>query len=175
MRNNFLKPRVRIENGSVRFPMNRLLPLLMAIAAVYLVHLMFSGELVIRSGRKHVPTVLLAGAYLVMTVMCTETIELTSKHIIVRYPGIRWRKVWWSQIGFLWLLSEEGRRGMKYCLRLYYDRTTEDELRTADGNASLMQSEGYIALRIPEEQLEEVVDAINKLFPEHLEPVRIPE
>lgn len=175
MLSNLLKPRVRIENGTVRFPMNRLLPLLLAVAAIYLAHLMFSGELVIRSGRKHVPTVLLVAAYLVMTVMCTETIELTPKYIIVRYLGIRWKKVWWSQIGFAWLLSEEGRHGMKYCLRLYYDRTTEDELRTADGNASLMQSDGYISLDIPADQLEEVVEAVNDLLPEHIEPIKIPE
>lgn len=175
MLSDIWKPKVRIENGSVRFPMNRLLPLLLAGATVYLVHLMFSGELVVRSGRKRVPTFLLVAAYLVMTVMCTETIELTPKQIIVRYLGIRWKKVWWSQIGFAWLLSDKGRRGMKYCLRLYYDRTTEDELRTADGDTSLMQSEGYISLRIPADQLEEVVEAINALLPEHIEPVRIPE
>lgn len=175
MLNNLLKPRVRIENGSIRFPMNRFLPLLLAVATIYLAHLMFSGELVIRSGRKRVPTVLLVAAYVVMTVMCTETIELTPKYIIVRYLGIRWKKVWWSQIGFAWLLVNDGREGPIYRLQLHYDRTTEDELRTADGNASLMQSEGYIPLRIPADQLEEVVEAINALLPEHIEPVKIPE
>lgn len=175
MLSDLLKPRVRIQNGTIRFPMSRFLPLLMAGVAVYFLHLMFSGELVITAGRGSTPTILIVAGYLALTVLLSESIELTPRHIIVRYLGIRWRKVWWSQIGYAWLLVNDGRDGPIYRLQLHYDRTTEDELRTADGNASLIQSEGYIPLRIPTDQLEEVVEAINALLPEHIKPITIPE
>lgn len=175
MLSDIWKPRVRIKDGIIRFPMNRFLPLLMAIAAVYLTHLMFSGELVITAGRGSTPTILLVAGYIGLTVLLSESIELTPRHITVRYLGIRWKKVWWSQIGYAWLLVNDGRDGPIYRLQLHYDRTTEDERRTADGNGSLMQSEGYIPLRIPADQLEEVVEAINALLPEHIDPIKIPE
>lgn len=155
--------------------MNRFLPLLMAGVAVYFLHLMFSGELLITAGKGSTPTILIVAGYLGLTELLSESIELTPRHIIVRYLGIRWKKVWWSQIGYAWLLVNDGRRGPVYIVRLYYDRTTEVELRTADGNASLMQSEGYIPLCIPTDQLEEVVEAINALLPEHIDPIKIPE